>query len=124
MLDDLYAGIVPIGGTDLYQALDCAIKSFENTDTGQADRVVILISDGESHTGDPTDLVDALNAANIRVFSIGVGTQEGELIQTSEGFVKDAEGRVVKSRLEEKELESIARKTGDFMFVPLLVILD
>lgn len=114
MLDDLYAGIVPIGGTDLYQALDCAIKSFENTDTGQADRVVILISDGESHTGDPTDLVDALNAANIRVFSIGVGTQEGELIQTSEGFVKDAEGRVVKSRLEEKELESIARKTGGF----------
>ena len=68
--------------------------------------------------------MEALNAANIRVFSVGVGTQEGELIQTSEGFVKDAEGRVVKSRLEEKELESIARKTGDFMFVPLLVILD
>jgi Ca-activated chloride channel family protein len=83
MLDDLYAGIVPRGGTDLYQALDCAIKSFEETDTGQADRVVILISDGETHTGNASDLIDTLNAANIRIFTIGVGTQEGELIQTS-----------------------------------------
>jgi Ca-activated chloride channel family protein len=114
MLDDLYAGIVPRGGTDLYQALDCAIKSFEETDTGQADRVVILISDGETHTGNASDLIDTLNAANIRIFTIGVGTQEGELIQTSQGFIKDAQGRVVKSRLNERELESIARQTGGF----------
>ena len=96
MLDDLYAGIVPMGGTDLYQALDCAIAKASKTQIRGKPTGCVLISDGESHTGDPTDLVDALNAANIRVFSIGVGTQEGELIQTSEGFVKDAEGRVVK----------------------------
>jgi Ca-activated chloride channel family protein len=75
---------------------------------------VILISDGETHTGNASDLIDTLNAANIRIFTIGVGTQEGELIQTSQGFIKDAQGRVVKSRLNERELESIARQTGGF----------
>ena len=42
MLDDLYAGIVPMGGTDLYQALDCAIESFEDTDTGRPTELLFL----------------------------------------------------------------------------------
>jgi Ca-activated chloride channel family protein len=114
MLDDVYAGIVPIGGTDLYQALDCALTSFEQAQETQADNVIILISDGESHTGDPLTLLDPLTAANIRVFAIGVGTQQGELIQTPEGFVKNNQGEVVQTRLNETQLQTLARKTGGF----------
>ncbi len=46
MLDDVYAGIVPVGGTDLFQALETSIESFEKSEETQADKVIILISVG------------------------------------------------------------------------------
>ena len=114
MLDDVYAGIVPIGGTDLFQALETSIESFDKAEETQADKVIILISDGEGHTGDPLALLPRLKEENIRVFAIGVGTRKGELIQTSDGFVKDKDGNVVKSSLNENLLERIAFETGGF----------
>ncbi|MEN8253862.1 MAG: VWA domain-containing protein [Verrucomicrobiota bacterium] len=114
MLDDVYAGIVPIGGTDLFQALETSIESFEKSEETQADKVIILISDGEGHTGDPLTLLPTLKEEGIRIFAIGVGTKEGELIQTSEGFVKDKAGNVVKSSLNEGMLERLAFETGGF----------
>lgn len=112
MLDDVYAGIIPLGGTDIFQALEESIDSFEKETV--ADKVIILISDGEGHTGDPVTLLPRLKEEKIRVFAIGVGTLAGELIQTSDGFVKDSEGNVVKSSLNEKMLERIAFETGGF----------
>jgi Ca-activated chloride channel family protein len=112
MLDDVYAGIIPVGGTDLFQALEESIDSFDKETA--ADKVVILISDGEGHSGDPLTLLPRLKKEKIRVFAIGVGTLSGELIQTSEGFVKDNSGNVVKSSLNEGMLERIAHETGGF----------
>ena len=112
MLDDVYAGIIPLGGTDLFQALEESIDSFEMET--QADKVIILISDGEGHTGDPLALLPRLKKEKIRIFAIGVGTREGELIQTSDGFVKDSDGNVVKSSLNESMLERLAFETGGF----------
>jgi Ca-activated chloride channel family protein len=114
MLDDVYAGIVPIGGTDLFQALDTSMESFEKAEESQADKVIILISDGEGHTGDPLALLPKLKEEGIRVFAIGVGTRDGELIQTSDGFVKDQAGNAVKSALREDVLERMALETGGF----------
>ncbi len=114
MLDDVYAGIVPVGGTDLFQAMETSLESFEKAEETQADKVIILISDGEGHTGDPLALLPRLKEEGVRVFAIGVGTREGELIQTAEGFVKDNAGNVVKSSLDETTLERIAFETGGF----------
>lgn len=112
MLDDVYAGIIPIGGTDIFQAMEESMDSFDQETV--ADKVIILISDGEGHTGDPLSLLPRLKEEKIRVFAIGVGTLEGELIQTSDGFVKDRSGNVVKSSLNESMLERIALETGGF----------
>ena len=114
MLDDVYAGIVPVGGTDLFQALEDSIESFEKSDETQADKVIILISDGEGHTGDPLTLLPKLKEEGIRVFSIGVGTVEGDMIETSDGLVKDSSGNVIKSRLNERMLERLAFETDGF----------
>lgn len=112
ILDDVYAGIIPRGGTDLYKALKKTIESFDEKST--ADKVIILISDGEGHSGNPLDLLPELKKQGIRVFAIGVGTLDGELIQTSDGLVKDKQGNVVKSALHERTLEKISNETGGF----------
>ncbi|MBN2684020.1 MAG: VWA domain-containing protein [Pontiellaceae bacterium] len=114
MLDDTYAGIIPVGGTDLYEALDSAIQSFEDAEETEADKVIILISDGEGHTGDPLALIPELMENNIRVFTVGVGTTEGKPILTDDGYVKDSEGNVINSSLNEGILKKIAQETGGF----------
>ena len=112
MLDDVYAGIVPIGGTDLYVALKTAIDSFEKIEGGQSDKVIILISDGEGHTGDPLSLLPQLKKEGIHVCAIGVGTDEGAPIETADGWVKNREGNVITSRLNESLLKRLALETG------------
>ena len=113
MLDDLYAGIIPHGGTAIEQSLQTTIDSFD--EDSEADRVIILITDGEDHVGDPLGITKLLKAENIRLYSIGVGTPEGELIPADGGgYIKDKQGRVVKSSINETLLEQLARETGGF----------
>ncbi len=113
-LNDLYAGIIPKGGTAIAQALETAEESFDTESA--ADRVIILITDGEDHSGDPLKIAKKLNEKQIKLFSIGVGTASGELIPAADGrgYLKDEQGRVIKSTLNETLLEQLARETGGF----------
>lgn len=112
MLDDLYAGIIPRGGTAIEQALKNAAGSFDTESA--ADRVIILITDGEDHEGDPLRIAEQLRKNGIKLFSIGVGTLEGELVPVQEGYLKNPQGQVVKSSLNEPLLEKLASATGGF----------
>ena len=51
MLDDLRPGSVPRGGTAIAQALETALASFGPAGGGEADRAIVLVSDGEDHEG-------------------------------------------------------------------------
>jgi Ca-activated chloride channel family protein len=114
MLDDVYPGIIPRGGTAIAPALGTALENFGAG--GEADRVIILITDGEDHEGDLERVIGTLKEKHVRVFAVGVGTTEGEIIPAAEGeggaFLKDASGNVVKSALREAVLERIAVATG------------
>jgi Ca-activated chloride channel family protein len=115
MLEDLYAGIIPYGGTSLSKALETAIKGFKKSNS---DKAIILISDGDD-TEDLTKIIKELKEKNIKVFSIGVGTLEGGLIpeRTETGslqFHKDKNGKIVKTSLNEEKLKQIALETGGF----------
>jgi len=114
-LDDLYAGIIPRGGTRISQALDLALESFDYE--SDSDKVVILITDGEDTEGDPAAMTDELKRRGIRLYAIGVGTLAGEPIpiRNEEGrldFQKNREGNVVKSSLQESGLQKLALATG------------
>ena len=115
MLDDVRVGLIPRGGTDISGALQTAMESFEKRN--DADKAIILVTDGEDTDADPTTMVDELKNRGIRVFAVGVGSLEGELIPITDeqghaGFLKDSNGQVVKSRLDEGRLSQLALKTG------------
>ena len=79
--------------------------------------MLILISDGEDYEGDPVEAAREAKKSGITIFCIGIGTKEGELIPLAEenadtAYLKDREGNVVKSRLNEATLERIALATG------------
>lgn len=117
-LQDVDSGLIPRGGTAIEDALRTAMRSFGEK-TGQADRVIVLITDGDDHEGNPLALIDALKEKGIRVYTVGVGTVEGELIPTPDnpggttsGFLRDKDGQVIKTSLNETLLTQLAIETG------------
>ena len=112
-LDDVYSGIIPKGGTAIEQALRTAVAAFPKD--GTADRVILLITDGEDHEGDPLALLPELKEKGIRVYTIGIGTLEGEMVPADDGqggYFKDRQGQIVKTALKEDVLQKLALGTG------------
>jgi Ca-activated chloride channel family protein len=114
-LDDLGVSTIPQGGTSISSAIEVALHSFEG---GQKKyKILVIITDGEDHEGNATKAAEMAKKENIKIFCIGIGTSEGELIQLTDSsgkkeFLKDKDGNVVKSRLNEEILKQIAIATG------------
>jgi Ca-activated chloride channel family protein len=114
-LKDADPRIIPRGGTAIVVAIRTALKAFEASEG--RDRAIVLITDGEETDGDALTAADEAAKAGVKIYAIGVGTAEGELIPVREegkpmDFLKDREGKVVKSRLDEETLKQLALKTG------------
>jgi len=112
-LPELNTDYLPQGGTDYGAMLRTVDEAFGNDPVQQADRYLIVLSDGESlDEAWKTDL-RLLEEKNVRVLSLGVGTEEGAVIpEVGGGLVKDARGSVVFSKLNPETLKSLARRTG------------
>ena len=111
-LNALTPDFLPVGGTNLEQAILKACDAFESTN--DTDKAIILITDGE-HTGsgDPLDAAAKARQAGIKIFCIGIGQTEGvPLIDAKGGFRKDRSGKIVLTRLDETVLKQIAAETG------------
>lgn len=107
-LDPAY---LPQGGTDYDQLLRVASEAFGKD--SDADRFLVILSDGESHTDAWRRHLGNLKANNIRAITLGVGTAKGSLIPTTDGgFLKDERGAAVLSKLNSSTLEELARTTG------------
>ena len=110
-LDGVNFQTIPQGGTALASAINEARRSFK--DTPGKYKSLIIITDGEDFEGDVQKAAKEAKNEGIKIFTIGIGTTEGELIRYKDEygqfqFLKDKDGNFVKSRLNEKILEEMA----------------
>lgn len=110
-LSSISPGIVPVQGT----AIGAAIKLAMNSYTPQEDmsKVLIIITDGENHEDNALDIARQAAEKGIKIYTIGVGLPKGSPVPmpSKSGqpvFLKDKDGKVVISKLDEKTLEEIA----------------
>src|SRR3989440_3264194 len=113
-INDLDTKTIPEGGTNISEAIALATQTFGKSAMGN--RALIIFTDGEELSGDAVSGAKKAADAGVRIFTVGVGTAQGSLIpvegQSEAGFVKDARGQVVKSKLDENRLREIAQATG------------
>ncbi|MBT5876880.1 MAG: VWA domain-containing protein [Candidatus Latescibacteria bacterium] len=115
-LDGLDTETISAQGTAIGEALELATKSFHEQGKGQ--RVIVLLTDGEDHEGEPVAAAENAAQLDIRIYPIGIGTSTGEPIplRKSNGNTSDVKrddsGSVVMSRLDELTLERIAASTS------------
>ncbi|MEE4243398.1 MAG: VWA domain-containing protein [Desulfopila sp.] len=118
-LQALDTSVIPSRGTNLASAIRKADTILHN-DANH--KLLIIITDGENLQGDAVAAAEEAAAKDMTIFTVGVGTRQGELIPLgkggSEGFVKDENGKFVLSRLDEQVLEEIAAKTQG-LYAPL-----
>ena len=93
------------GGTNIFEGLSIANKSFEETET--ENKIVLVISDG-GDTDDKT--LDFIKKNGLKVYSVGVGTEKGSVIPDNKksGFIKDEKGNIVVSSLNSKFLKKMS----------------
>ncbi|MFW5836475.1 MAG: VWA domain-containing protein, partial [Desulfovibrionaceae bacterium] len=102
---------LPVGGTDLAQAVEASLSAFEQgSDTEKA---IILITDGSPTTGNAMEMARTAEEADVKIFCIGVGDPEGAPVPAKDGgLVKDEGGDILLARLDEDVLRRMAAQTG------------
>lgn len=101
------------GGSDLGNAIEEASKAFPAQDNI---KVVVLLTDGQDLSGTSLKAAKSVSEDGIKIYTIGIGTPAGEYLKIpnadgSERFVRDAEGKPVRSQLDESTLQEIAQLT-------------
>ena len=110
---------VPVQGTAIGSAIELASRSF--TPDYKGDKAIILITDGENHEDDALGAAKAATEKGIIVHTIGVGLPQGAPIPLAgqggqKNYIKDAQGNVVISKLDEEMLNQISA-TGKGLYV-------
>ncbi len=109
-VDYVSPGMIDAQGTDIGAALSLAGKSFSSM--SDKNRAIVVISDGENHEGDPTEVIEQLRDNGIVVNAIGIGTPGGSPITIDGELMKDDKGEIVVSKLNEDMLLKVAKDGG------------
>jgi Ca-activated chloride channel family protein len=120
-VEALDVSIMPQGGTALADAIDIALTAFKDETDNY--KVLVLMTDGEDHESGAWEAAERAAAKGLRVFTLGVGTPNGEVLRVTDekgatSYIKDEQGNVVKSRLNEGLLQQIATAAAGF-YLPL-----
>lgn len=97
---------VPVQGTAIGEAILTAAKGFSAQ--SEKSRAIIVITDGENHEDDPVGAAREAAEAGIKVYTVGVGSAEGVPIPMQDGLLRDKDGNIVVTRLDEATLRKVA----------------
>ena len=105
---------IPIAGTDIGRALQEAAHAMPKESRR---KLVVLVTDGEDLENGGVKIAQSVATNGVVVFAVGVGSPAGSEIKIlnpagQEEFLRDANGEVVRSRLDDKTLQAIAQAAG------------
>jgi len=97
---------VPVQGTAIGDAIRTASKSFSSQ--SEKSRAIVVITDGENHEDDPVAAAKEAAEQGIRIYTIGVGSAKGQPIPVNGELLKDKDGNIVVTKLDEQTLRETA----------------
>ncbi|OHB72998.1 MAG: hypothetical protein A2V70_03380 [Planctomycetes bacterium RBG_13_63_9] len=116
VLDEVHTRSAPRGGTLIGDAIRKGIEAMPPREN--RDQVMVLITDGEDHESMPVEAARQAAERNIKIFTVGLGDpKEGARIPLRDQsgglrYLKDSDEKEVWSKMDEGQLESIAKATG------------
>ncbi len=116
-LDAVDVESVSVPGTALADAIEEGVRALGPPPAGGTEakgRALVVVSDGEDHEGGMEGAVAATQRAGVIVYTIGCGTDQGAPIPEGESgaYKKDAQGRLITTRLDDRPMRTLAIETG------------
>jgi Ca-activated chloride channel family protein len=107
-LSAVNTGVVPVQGTAIGAAINMSVASFSNQE--DINRAIIVITDGENHEDDAIGAAKTAVEKGIQVYTVGMGSSQGAPIPVGGqgNFLRDRDGNVVVTKLNEEMLRQIA----------------
>ncbi|NLR91234.1 MULTISPECIES: vWA domain-containing protein [Flammeovirga] len=120
-IETMSTSLISNTGTDFAPPLEMAITKLNDAEEGlpsakKASKVIILISDGEDHGKNTNDAVYNIKEEGVRLFTLGIGTEEGSKIPAGYRFKRDKMGNDVITKLNSASLKELAKETDGKYF--------
>lgn len=114
-LDVLDPSLIETPGTNIADALRTSLAAFDPKERKY--RVVVLLTDGEDHSGEALAMAEEAAKQGVKVYTVGIGSPSGVPIPIRDEkgnvtYKKDRQGNVVASKLDEALMQKIALATG------------
>lgn len=115
-INDIETDMMSSQGTNIDAALVTAKKMFSKDHSAKG---IILVTDGENHEKDPTEVLNSIKTEKIQFSVLGIGTTKGGLIPKNPrrpelGYKTTSTGRSVVSKLNPQFIKNIASKGGGY----------
>jgi Ca-activated chloride channel homolog len=105
--------LITTQGTNISDAIATCLENFPATEDAQ--KVIILLSDGENHDELASNIGAQAKAKNVVIYTIGTATEQGGLIPISQqgmqDYKRDETGAPIQSKLDAAILRHIASST-------------
>jgi Ca-activated chloride channel homolog len=118
-IETMNTSLVPSSGTDFGPPIKMALKKLteqEGPSSQQKSKVIVLISDGEDFGEDTDEISREVEDNNIKLFTLGVGTERGSRILSGKSYKADQKGNTIVSKLNVSSLKALASKTSGQYF--------
>jgi Ca-activated chloride channel family protein len=106
--------MVPKQGTAIGAAINLGLRSFSPGE-GKS-KAMIIITDGENHEDDPVKAAEDASKAGIVIHTVGIGSSNGVpipvVVNGKKDYLKDRDGNIVVTKLDEDILKKIALSTN------------
>jgi len=119
-IETMNTSLVPSSGTDFGAPLRMALSKLSDEEGGpstqQKSKVIVLVSDGEDFGEETDDIIKEIEDREIKLFTLGVGTDKGSPIASGRGYKTDRQGNTVVSKINAGSMKTLADKTGGEYF--------
>ncbi len=115
-ISTLNTDLLSNSGTEFSPAIEMAIEKHQKAENNavnqQQSKIIVLFSDGEDFGTDAMSIAEELQSEDIRLFTIGVGTEQGSKIPQGYRFQRDDSGNEIVTKLKPESLRELAEVTG------------
>lgn len=119
-INTLNTGLLSNSGTEFSPAIEMAIEKHQQAEDNavnqQQSKIIVLFSDGEDFGTDAISIAEELRSEDIRLFTVGIGTESGSKIPQGYRFQRDDNGSEVITKLKPASLRELAETTGGEYF--------
>ena len=118
-LDILDPNLIQKQGTAIGTAIEKGLEVWQ--DDGKKGKVMVLLTDGEDNSGKGIEMAQRAKEQGVVIFTVGIGSKTGVPIPLKNkdgnvGYKRDNAGKIVSTKLDEIQLQEIARITGGKYF--------